>query len=449
MKIAPTPTANESEPPPERRRNVRHHPVLGFQYIPGTRLILPRPGRGHFELRVNSAGIRSDREYSHAKPPGVFRILAFGDSHAGGFYQSGDRRFSMLVERRNPGIEIINFALGGTGTDQQLLTFEEIGCRYEHDLIMLMPLIENIRRNPCEALLGYDPETGRTVIRPKPFFELDALPDGAERLVLRNIPVPEDQCDAEEVTAARTKVEPSKTWDRRIRSAIDRLAAVRSLKAAFKVAAFPLIGYEQFPEYKDAGSYEWRLMAAIIRRFAEKAGDKPFVIVPLVTSAYMRFPMGRRYWDRFVSLADGKRIHAIDVLPYFLALGRRAPECYLEPADTHPSDLGHAVLADAVESELRRLSLLPGSSVAPPAPSGSDEDPAPREAARGAVADRRPAEPERPPHSLETTGDHIRNPCANENPSSRGNRDASGDDLPSIGHLESDDRFRAAPAFAG
>jgi hypothetical protein len=350
--------ASDTDAPPEKRRQVRHHPVIGFQYIPGTRLTLPRPGGGFFELCVNSAGIRSNREYSFAKPPGVYRILAFGDSHAAGHFQSGDGSFSSLIEQRNPGVEVVNFSLGATGTDQQLLTFEEIGCEYDHDLVMLLPSLSNIRRNLVPALVGIDPVTGRTVLRPKPWFELVTLEDGTERLELRNVPVPDDRLDEDAVAEALYKTDPEVRLIKRIKHALDKLTAVQLAKKVI----FPLLRYDPDSEYKDPDSYEWRLMAAIIRRFALRTRNKPLVIVPLFGVSHVRYSLGRSYWTRFDSLSDGERVHAIDVLPHFLKLGRRATDCFLEPADPHPSDLGQSVLADAIAIELRRRNLLPVAS---------------------------------------------------------------------------------------
>ena len=165
----PPPAAGPKAPrtalgnPLDLKPYIRHHPLIGYEYVPGTRYTLPRPGGGTYTLNINSAGIRSDREYSPAKPAGVYRILVFGDSYAAGQYQSNEHRFSELMERRHPGLEVINFGLEGTGTDQQLLIFEEIGRRYEHDLVVLMPFLQNIRRNTVESRVSRDPKTGRNV----------------------------------------------------------------------------------------------------------------------------------------------------------------------------------------------------------------------------------------------------------------------------------------------
>src|SRR4029453_5489603 len=115
-------------------------------------------------------GVRSDREYSFAKPAGVQRLIVCGDSMAAGQFVSNAHRFSELLERRIPGLEVLNLALEGSGTDQQLLLYERVGLQYEHDAVMLLPFLQNVRRNMVEAREAVDPKTGRPVLRGKPRF---------------------------------------------------------------------------------------------------------------------------------------------------------------------------------------------------------------------------------------------------------------------------------------
>jgi hypothetical protein len=51
-----------------RTQQFRYHPVLGCEYNPGARMTAPRPDGKTFDFVVNSAGIRSNREYSYEKP---------------------------------------------------------------------------------------------------------------------------------------------------------------------------------------------------------------------------------------------------------------------------------------------------------------------------------------------------------------------------------------------
>lgn len=337
---------------------VEHDPLIGHRYTPNTRHTLPRPGGGDYELVINAAGIRSTREYEKRKPPGVLRMLVFGDSYAAGQFVSNDQRFSELLERRVPNLEVINFGLEGTGTDQQLLLYEKMTSEFEHDLVVVLPFLQNIRRNMVEARIARDPKSLEEVLRPKPRFE---LVNGT--LVLHNVPVPNAT-----VVVNPGDAESIKNTDED-RSSLNRLKAMLSRMTAGKVLKkilFRLKPWEPFPEYKNPSSPEWRLMEAILRRFKVAAGARPLVIVPVFYDSYVRFRMARNYWERFHSL-EGPGTYVIDLLPHLRRVGSEASRCFHEPYDCHFSSYGHLVVAEALIMELSRCRLLPS-----PAPRNID-----------------------------------------------------------------------------
>ncbi len=325
---------------------VEYHSLFGYRYIPGADMELPRPGGGSYHILVNSQGIRSDREYQFQKPPGVQRIVVCGDSMVAGQFISNANRFSELMERRLPKLEVLNLALEGSGTDQQLLLYEHVGLQYEHDLVLLLPFLQNIRRNMVEAREAIDPKTGQIILRAKPRYE---LVEG--KLVLRNTPVPKE-------VSARAIEESGGTdaphWLRAMLSAAPGAAL-------FKRALSALAPWEPFPEYGDPHGKEWQLMAALIRRFKELAGNRPLVLAPTIYASYVRFRMARNYWDRYASLAAPPGIHVIDLLPYFRRLGADALRCFQLPHDMHLSAYGHLVVAEALQEELVRRGLLPAA----------------------------------------------------------------------------------------
>jgi len=328
-----------------------HHPIFSYRYTPGTRMELPRPGGGRYRILVNSQAIRSDREYSFEKPKGACRIVISGDSMAAGQFVSNTHRFSELLERRLPGLEVINLALEGSGTDQQLLLYEHVGLQYEHDFVMVLPFLQNIRRNMVEAREGIDPKTGQKVLRPKPLYK---LVEG--KLVLRNVPVPREVSTPSIEQSGGTDAGAS--WSVQLKT---RMSAMPGA-ALFKKVLYTLVPWEPFSEYRDPHSKEWLLTAAIIRQFKELAGNRPLVVVPTFYSNYVRFRMARNYWDRYVSLAATPGIHVIDLLPHLQRLGTDSVRCFQEPHDMHFSPYGHLVLAEALQTELSLLGLLPAGT---------------------------------------------------------------------------------------
>ncbi|HMP00867.1 MAG TPA: SGNH/GDSL hydrolase family protein [Gemmatales bacterium] len=338
-------------PPQERavdsKPYIRHHPVLGYEYAPDTVHELPRPGGGRYRLRTNAEGIRSDRTYTRARPVGVRRVLVFGDSFAAGQYVSNDQRFSELLEARRPDLEVINFGLEGTGTDQQLLLFEEVGRHYEHDALVLMPFLQNIRRNLVEARAAADPASGAMVLIPKPRFEL--TPQG---LQLRNVPVRDERRLAPAGLGADDAIVPGRWWR--------RLAAQAPGAGWLKRQVGRLRPWEPFPEYADPKHPAWQLMEALIERFIAGAEGKPILLVPVFYVSYLRQQMARNYWDRFQSLARHPNVRVVDLLPPFRDLGAEAESVFLEPHDCHFSPAGHLVLANVLERELAAVGAISG-----------------------------------------------------------------------------------------
>jgi hypothetical protein len=331
---------------------VEYHPTVGYRYKCNVRQVLPRPGGGEYTLVTNSVGIRSEREYAVPKPAGICRIVVLGDSFAAGQYVSNDQRFSEIMERRLAGVEVMNFALEGTGTDQQLLIFESMAKAFDPDIVLLLPFLQNIRRNLVDARAAYDPRTLKPVLRQKPRFEL--MPGG--KLELRNVPVP-DQAGPSEDGDGAVKSDTDRSFKHRLKV---RLNGLFFMSAAKKVI-YRLMPWEPFPEYKSPDTHAWRLMEAIIRRLHQSADQKPLVIIPIFYSSYVMYRMARNYWDRFDSLTSTKNIYSIDLLPFFQKLGKNAQRCFQDPYDVHFSAQGNLLLADVLERELRRLRLLPGT----------------------------------------------------------------------------------------
>jgi len=325
---------------------IRHHPRFGYEYVPGYDAELPQPGGGRYRLRINAAGLRSNRDYSLAKGLARRRLLVFGDSFAAGQYISNEERFSEHLERRHPGLEVINFGLEGTGTDQQLLMYEDWGRNYEHDAVLLLPFLQNIRRNLVDARAAIDPATGQSILIPKPKFELHG-----DRLELVNVPVPNERRPAAAGVGADDRLAPGRAW----KQWANRLPGAAWLKQWVGW----LRPWEPFPEYASAETPGWRLMARILDRFIAAAEGRPVLLAPVFYVSYVRHNMARNYWERFRSLTHHRNVRLIDLLPAFRALGPAAESAFFEPYDCHWSPAGHLVLADVFSEELAAQGLLP------------------------------------------------------------------------------------------
>jgi len=95
-------------------------------------------------LHTNGWGMR-DREYTRSKPKGTYRIALLGASYVMGSGVGDDETFEGLLEERinreltpRSGLhyEILNFAVGGYGPLQRLMTLERKAFAFEPDAVL-------------------------------------------------------------------------------------------------------------------------------------------------------------------------------------------------------------------------------------------------------------------------------------------------------------------------
>ncbi|MBL4770705.1 MAG: hypothetical protein JKY61_06100 [Planctomycetes bacterium] len=97
-----------------------------------------------YTVSINSLGFR-DPERKYAKPDGIKRVLVLGDSVAWGWGVDNGERFSDLLELRlGEGVEVINMGVPGYGTGQQFWNLEKFGWRYEPDLVVLCLVLNDV-----------------------------------------------------------------------------------------------------------------------------------------------------------------------------------------------------------------------------------------------------------------------------------------------------------------
>jgi hypothetical protein len=113
-------------------------PGLGWRYTPGFR------GDRH---RINHQGLRGDREYATAPPPGVDRLAAFGDSFVYGNEVDTPDSWPARLETELGGAEVLNFGVGGYGTDQAWLRYRREGRRFGPRIVLIGFVPDDIRRN--------------------------------------------------------------------------------------------------------------------------------------------------------------------------------------------------------------------------------------------------------------------------------------------------------------
>ena len=144
-------------PPVERqRRNVEEYLENQDQsiYVYDETLgwtFRPNAARQEYEFMINSAGLRSQREYSQRPPPDTLRIALFGDSFTAGDEVRDDETWGHQLEMKlnQAGIrtEVLNFGVNAYGMDQAFLRWQKIGRGYAPDIVIFGFQPENLQRN--------------------------------------------------------------------------------------------------------------------------------------------------------------------------------------------------------------------------------------------------------------------------------------------------------------
>jgi hypothetical protein len=93
------------------------------------------------EFRINSKGIRSDREDAFEKAPGTLRVVCIGDSFTQGYEVEVEESYPYLLEKalreRGLQVEVLNLGVSGFGTAEELIMLTEYGLRFDPDAVVV------------------------------------------------------------------------------------------------------------------------------------------------------------------------------------------------------------------------------------------------------------------------------------------------------------------------
>lgn len=144
-----------------KERTLEYDPVLGWKLRPRARRYF-RDEAEPYLIQTNSRGLR-DREHTYEKPANTFRIVVLGDSFVfGSGGVPAESRFTDLLEKRDPHLEVINLGVPGYSTDQEYLILKTEGLLYHPDLVVMCMFVNDFR----ESFLLFNPSIGR----PKGYF---------------------------------------------------------------------------------------------------------------------------------------------------------------------------------------------------------------------------------------------------------------------------------------
>lgn len=321
------------------RQIFSYHPVIGYLFVPNLKARIATTDGGYL-IRTNAQGFRSNTDLAAIRSVKK-RVLLFGDSFTAGDGVSNGERYSDVLERSIPELEVYNFGIPGTGTDQHYLIYREIAASLERDAIIVSVLVENIRRVSAHYRHYADPN-GKLWCYAKPYFDVVG-----ESIQLKNVPVPKKMVADSDVPAdERVFV------DRGGRYPMLRRWAVRSgMRDLLQKATH----YQPLPEYKNPAGQSWRLMKSILKMWLSPLKNK-VLLVPVPLYQHIEGTAdASAYQKRFHELAEDIGCRLLDPLPQLLDYSARERRCFRLPHDIHLSRLGHQALARCLEPAVKSI----------------------------------------------------------------------------------------------
>jgi lysophospholipase L1-like esterase len=283
---------------------------LGWELTPGAAGRL-KSDEFDVAIEINDHGERADYEVPYERTPGKRRLLAIGDSFSFGHGVEAAEAWPARLAGLLPDTEVVNLAVTGYGTDQQVLRLEKQGLAYKPDVVILGLFEGNVFRNLKREQMGY----------PKPLFELE---DG--KLELRGVPLPR-LAEGETYASAMPF---SRLW---------ALAGGRAIEL------FRHLGFGK----------SWPLTSAILERFAadcRKVGAEPrVVLIPkdrAVDAPGWRGAIHRRTLREIEELSKGRGLATLDLTPVLAAQLEQDGQPLYFPVDGHWNVAGHETAAKAI-----------------------------------------------------------------------------------------------------
>lgn len=333
---------------------------IGHLYIPNLNARIINENGGYF-VKTNSQGFRSNINFTEKKNTKK-RIIFLGDSNTAADGVSNHERFSDIIGNYFDA-ETYNFALSGTGTDQQYLIWENYAKNIEADLIVLGVLVENIDRNKVAFRESINPFNKKSLLTPKPFFEHT---NGI--LNLKNVPVP--RLNEIKSKISRDQVQwtiPDKhKFLYKIVNFLRENKTIKPIRDNFdpileKIRSLVIKNtYQPFSDYKDINSKGYILMANIIKKFILSINKIPIIIFPIPTYHYYvdeAKPIYQKFFKNFQNIRNN--IYVCDPLEKLLSMRYIERKSLSFKKDkSHFSKQGHKILSNFLINEIENNKLL-------------------------------------------------------------------------------------------
>ena len=277
--------------------------------------------QGGIEFRTNSSGFRTT-DFKNIDIEKDIVIIVLGDSYAFGYGVLYQDIFPNVLENKlrnhynNKHIKVVNLAIPGYNTSQELYTLKEVNAKFKPRLILLAYHLNDIQPYSNESV-----------------FEYKNIHHMAFSYLIQHIHV--------------------------IRFVMPRFASIiRSFGVKLKTTAT-----EEIEEYIQEGK-KWKKTKDILKELFKYCynidANVAVVIQPYIVTLNNNHPCVDAY--RVVqNYCQNSNVPVINSFEYFLGL--EAFKLWIHPFDGHPNAQGHALIANAAFDLIKNQNLLKGKVI--------------------------------------------------------------------------------------
>ncbi len=324
--------------------------------------------------QANSQGLRGNREYSLAVPPGVTRISSFGDSYTHGDGVSNEETWQENLQDLTPNLEVLNFGIPGFGLDQAFLRYQKEGVKYDSQIVLIGFMSENIFRHVNVFRPFYMPGTSDVFTKPR-------FMTRAEQLVLLNNPLSEVSHYKELLARPEDVLPQVGRHDYFYQShykegVFDVLPSVRLIK----MLLYPMIRKYTFANiitgstmYMSANGYyngESEAFQVTVNIFDAFYADvvnnnsRPIILIFPNTWDIARYrARGTETYAPLLTYFEAKHYRYLDLMKAFEQYGKAFE--VKELCDGHYTPLGNKIIATYLAEYLKNLDLNPSQAATP------------------------------------------------------------------------------------
>jgi len=323
----------------ERSNYIIHDPLLGWT-------IKPNGISGLY--RANDQGMRGDSAYSTIANEKRIRIGSFGDSFMHGDEVPNSSTWQAQLEKLDPSYEILNFGVGGYGSDQMYLRYIREGKRFHPSVVLIGITEEHIARNVNVFRPFYALQTGLIFSKPRYIF-------GGESILLSPNPLSSVEAYKQLLIDKGPVFEELGKQDwfyqhRNRESVLDYLPSVRLVKMLW----FELLVAREFSFQYESEAF--RLSLEILTQFTnevKREGSMPIIVLFARKTNLDGLRAGHRpIYTPFKSALMARHIKVVDLTGAFECDGLGADTQRYFESNGHYSAYANKLVARYMREQL-------------------------------------------------------------------------------------------------